>query len=93
MSLSLHWRPAQPAQSWPRLPYALKSVIARRLWGHDGSVPGEETLVGLSEIDYLDGLADAGVDGALELRNAIKNYGAVFVWIGDGTRPGGVDVG
>lgn len=88
MSLSMHWKPAHPAaETWPSLPYALKSAIARRLWDHDGSTPGDEVELGLADVSYLEGLHDAGVVGAHLLIDAIAQHRAVVVWIGDGTRP------
>lgn len=86
MSLSMYWKPAHPAQTWPSLPYALKSAIARRFWDHDGSMPGGGVELSHGDVSYLEGLNDAGVEGAHILIDAITQHRAVIVWIGDGTR-------
>jgi len=86
MSTSLYWTPAPrdvpPAEG---LPYELKKAIAQRLWGHDGSVYGEKVELSRATaiIPYLEGLADAGVDGAAELIRAINTHDSVLVWIGE----------
>lgn len=86
MSLSMHWRPVQPGNEWPSLPYALKRAVAQRLWHHDGSLSGAEVEVGAEFVPYLNGLEDAGVDGATELIEAIRKHGKVGIWIGNGVR-------
>lgn len=80
MSNHLYWLPPR-GPSGNRLPYVLKSVLAPRLWGQDGSVRSDKTRLDEGNLDYLYGLADAGVEGALELINAIQRHGAVDVWI------------
>ncbi len=83
----MHWKPAHPEGStWPKLPYALKAAIARRLWDHDGSMPGDQVELGLADVPYLEGLNDGGVEGAHILIDAINQHRAVVVWIGDGVR-------
>lgn len=83
MSSTLYWRPAPkdvpPAES---LPFELKKAIARRFWDHDGSLHGEEIEVDTEGVPYLEGLSDAGVDGADELLQAIREHGRVLLWIG-----------
>lgn len=83
MSSTLYWRPAPkdvpPAES---LPFELKKAIARRLWDHDGSLHGDEVTIGSDMVPYLEGLEDAGVDGAVELIKAIRDHGSVLLWIG-----------
>lgn len=88
MSFGLYWRPA-PKEVPPAhdLPVDLKYVLARRLWGHDGTLRGEAVLTG-TIIPYLEGIADArgnsdAAEGARELIKAIKEHGAVELWIGD----------
>jgi len=87
MSTSLYWTPAPgdvpPAEE---LPFELKKAIAQRLWGHDGSLWGEKVELSRANaaiIPYLEGLADAGVDGAAELIRAINTHDAVLVWVGE----------
>jgi len=85
MSSSLYWRPVPrdipPAEE---LPYQLKKALSVRLWGHDGSLYGDKVELNKATpiIPYLEGLADAGVEGAEELIRAINIHDAVVVWIG-----------
>lgn len=83
MSSRMYWRPAQVDPPRNDLPYALKHAIARRFWGHDGSLYGEEIMFDKAMLGYLEGLADAKVDGASDLVAAIKTHGVVSVWIGE----------
>jgi hypothetical protein len=78
----MYWRPA-PKDVPPveELPYQLKKAVAQRLWGHDGSLYGDAVMIGKSMVDYLEGLADAGIDGAADLIAAINEHGAVVIWI------------
>lgn len=82
MSTSLYWRPV-PKDPPPsrELSYELKKAIARRLWGHDGSLCGAEVEVDAGMALYLEGLVDAGVPGADELLDAVREHGRVVVWI------------
>jgi hypothetical protein len=77
----MHWRPSQPRPLSEGLAYELKRVMARRYWGHDGSLNGEEIEFDEETIPYLYGLIDAGIDGAEELRAAIVKHKRVVVWI------------
>lgn len=83
MSSSMYWRPA-PKEEPPAndLPYALKRAVAQRFWHHDGSLYGDDYELGKEDVSYLEGLADAGIDGAAELIEAIRQHGRVLVWIG-----------
>lgn len=83
MSSSLYWR-AAPKALPPKhdLPSELKYAIARRFWGHDGSLYGDEIEMDKSSIGYLEGLVDGGVDGAQELIDAIRKETVVQLWIG-----------
>ncbi len=79
MSTDLHWRPVDKRSG--TLPYKLKKVIAKRFWGHDGSLAGDELMLDSHNLDYLAGLIDAGVEGADELKALILQHGRVVVWI------------
>lgn len=82
MSTSLYWRPAPkdlPPENY--LPFALKHALAKRIWGHDGSLYGDEVLVGKEFLPYLEGLADGHVEGATELIDAIREHETVLLWI------------
>lgn len=82
MSSSLYWRPAPknvpPARD---LPESLKKRISQRLWGHDGSLNGDEIEIGKEMLPYLEGLDDAGAEGAADLIAAINAHGRVLLWI------------
>jgi hypothetical protein len=79
----MYWRPA-PKEEPPvqDLPYELKRAVAQRFWGHDGTLHGDDYALSKEDIPYLEGLADAGIDGATELIEAIRQHGRVLVWIG-----------
>lgn len=82
----MYWRPA-PKEQPPaeELPYALKKAIAQRLWGHDGSLNGEEVELGPEIVPYLEGLVDGGngevSEGAKDLIAAIAVHRRVLIWI------------
>ncbi len=82
MSTDLWYRPVPkdqpPAET---LPYPLKRAIARRYWDHDGTLCGDELEFTAADVPYLEGLADGGVEGARELIGAIREHGAVILWI------------
>jgi hypothetical protein len=73
MTTSLYWQPAQrPAGN--HLPDALKFILRKRFRG-DG--PCVRRTMGSADLDYLRGLADADVDGAQDLIDAIDQHGDV----------------
>lgn len=78
MSSTLVWRP-DTNESNP-LPDGLKYTLSKKLWGTDGSCGGEPMRIGGSFVPYLEGLRDAGIDGAEELIDIIDRYGSVIVW-------------
>lgn len=82
MSTTLYWRPAPKNRPEPEdLPQELKTRLARRYWGHDGSLRSEALEFSRTDIPYLEGLADGGVAGASELATAIEQHGCIEVWI------------
>lgn len=82
MSSTLYWRPAPKDVPAPRdLPTGLKWALARRLWGHDGSLNGDEIELDEAIVPYLEGLADGGVEGAADLIAALRAHGTVLLWI------------
>jgi hypothetical protein len=72
------WRP--PSSLNGTLPRDLKRVISRRLWGTDGTCGDGEATMDLNDIQYLEGLKDAGISGAQELIDLIKTHGTVILW-------------
>jgi hypothetical protein len=87
VSFGLYYRPV-PKEIPPAtdLPVALKYPLARRYMDHDGSMRGQ-MVVTAAHVPYLEGLADGGspevAEGAAGLIAAVKEYGAVELWIGD----------
>lgn len=74
MSATLKWEPSKrKSQS---LPDALKFVLRDK-----GGVTSERTIFGRGNISYLRGLADAGVEGAQELIDAIDKHEEVELWL------------
>lgn len=78
MSSSLMWRPVV-VDATP-LPKSLKFSLSRRLWDTDGSCGEGAITVSANLVPYLEGLRDAGVDGANELIKAIETHGSVVLW-------------
>lgn len=66
MSFGLYWRPV-PKEVPPArdLPVALKYVVSRRYWDHDGSLRGH-TLLSKADLPYLEGIRDGGQPEAAE---------------------------
>lgn len=77
MSTTLMWKPVSKIKG--DLPRALKFAISRKLWGTDGSCGGSATLKH-KDINYLEGLRDAGIAGADDLIELIHKYDEVIVW-------------
>lgn len=75
MGQNLYWRPKSNLRN--DLSDALKRVLRdkRELSG------AREHTYSQSEISYLRGLVDAGIDGAQELIDAIERHGEVIVWL------------
>ena len=79
MSSSLKWRPAMSQSR--TLPRPLKYPLSRRLWDTDGSTGHGDAVVTVEEhLPYLEGLRDAGVEGAQELIDILNKHVAVIVW-------------
>lgn len=81
VSTGLKWRPAVPLPDAEQLAYELKRALGRRLWGHDGSLHGDDQEVGSEFVPYLEGLVDAGLTSAQDLIDAIERHGRVIIWI------------
>jgi hypothetical protein len=78
MSQSLYWKPIKP-QRHSSLPSQLKFILQKR---YDGLETGESIILGEAVQPYLEGLADAGIEGAKELIAAIKRHEQVEIWVG-----------
>jgi len=79
MSSTLMWRPVVPIEGYT-LPYPLKKTLSRKLWDTDGSIGGGEATMTVADIPYLEGLRDAGVDGASELIEILRKHEAIVLW-------------
>lgn len=84
MSSNLYWRPVPVPPREGDLPFALKKVLARKLWDHDGSLSSDPAELDRDDpalVGYLQGLRDAAVEGADVLLAAVQEHGRVEVWI------------
>lgn len=82
MSKNLYWKPVLPNKKYD-LPDMLRYVIAKKIWGNDGTLTSEGIELDSSIVLYLEGLRDAGVAGAEELIEAINKYEKVEIWISE----------
>lgn len=57
----------------------LRKALEERIWG--GPCAYEPRWLDRTDVDYLSGLADAGLDEAGEMIELIREFGAVKVWI------------
>lgn len=71
MSYSLYWRPISTKKNNAGKDQALKWAMQKKF----GS-PINRTI-GESNIEYLQGLKDAGVDGASDLIDAVEKCGSI----------------
>jgi hypothetical protein len=79
----LYWRPPPAEREEHCVGYGLKFHLSEALWGHDGSLYGDWTLMGKEWLSFLRGVASAGRDEvreeAKELIKQIEKYGEVEV--------------
>jgi hypothetical protein len=84
MSTNLYWRRYAPVEK-RSLPFALKKILGRHLWDHDGSLFGDWRLLGAEDVPFLYGVKAAGSEevrkGVETLLDAIQHDGAVQVCI------------
>lgn len=79
MSTSLYWRPVPKDPAPGDVPEDVVSALRRRYWEEwpnsaDRSEPRE---IGQTDIAWLEGLRDAGLEGANELIAAIREHGTI----------------
>lgn len=72
MSINLFWRPV-PVLTADSLPTGLKWIIQKKY-----SLP---RVFDHSDQPYLEGLMDAGIDGAKELYIAIETHGKIELYL------------
>ena len=84
MSTSLYWKPVVKEEKY--LGYRLKFYISESLWGHDGSLISEWTVIDKNSInlEYLKGVRDTTDDKNLkkeidELIRLLNKYGEIEV--------------
>lgn len=73
MSSNLYWKPVMKESN--DLPDELKYALQKR---YEGYIEG--TILEYDDISYLEGLRDAGVKGAQDLIEAIKQHDLVRIW-------------
>lgn len=71
MSVGLFYKINYPKKE-KSLSDELKYKLGKRIYDHDGTLSGEERVLGGDDIGYLQGLADAGVKDADKLIRAIE---------------------
>lgn len=84
MSSSLYWRPVKPIKRHGGYGHPLKGIIAKKFYGHDGSLSGGDITLDETHIKWLEGVKDAlydCVDDANELIDGIRQYGEIAIWI------------
>lgn len=81
VSSEMYYRPVPQPPRAKTLPDQLKRILSRRFWDHDGSLNGSNIQLTENNIAYLNGLEDAGIEGARELINCIEDNKVVEIWI------------
>lgn len=87
MSATMYWRPTPHDPRGHVILPPLHSLLARAWLGQDGTLgTGPYTVSACapsstSNCAYLQGLVDAGLDGAQELLDAIGKHDSVDIWI------------
>lgn len=79
MSTGAYWRPVV-YRSGNGIDDVIKCLIAKRYMDHDGSLTGLRGLNG-EDIEWLQGLHDAGIKDAMVLIEAIRKHHDIEVWI------------
>lgn len=59
----------------------LKYILKKRFWDGDPCGKGNRRELDDTDLPYLLGLMDAGVEDAQELRDLILDHGLVRIWI------------
>ena len=83
MSYVLNWyRPPAEPSIIDGCRHPLKGILAQRYTDTDGSLRQEFILTN-GEAAYVQGLVDAGVEGAASLLDALTQYGSLVLRIED----------
>lgn len=75
MSETLKWRPITVEGG--TLPYALKQKLVLRIPRHGYTTLSRNTILSA----YIDGLRDAGCEGASILSDALEEHHSIELWI------------
>ena len=73
MSSTLMWKPDVPDDG-SSLPDRLKFILEKKYRDYD------EIKMTRSDMPYLEGLYDCGVEGSGELIDAIREYESIILW-------------
>jgi hypothetical protein len=78
VSTSLYWRPVPKPPEPADVPEDIEGALRRRYWEDGFGQPRHEPAdLDRSAIDWLEGLRDAGLEGANELIDAIREHGTI----------------
>jgi len=79
MSVSMYWFKAPDARrELGSTGYPLKGILAKRYGQYDGSCH-EDFVLNKTDLEYIRGLSDAGIEDATKLLSDLENYGSVEV--------------
>lgn len=84
MGTGFQWSPPIDKTNYVKGP--LKSIMARKFWrGADGSVPEDAIIIQSSTFaaSFIEGLAEAGIEGADKLLEDLKRLEILQIWIGE----------
>lgn len=74
MSSTLYWRLPDKGKS---LPDELKRVLGKSYNTMDGETEFNKEY----DLSYIRGLVDAGIDGALEIHDALVKHDTIILWV------------
>lgn len=77
MSSSLYWRPVPKDPARCDVPEDVEGAVRRRYWENEGTPRHEPAELDSHAILWLEGLRDAGLDGANELIAAIIEHDTI----------------
>jgi hypothetical protein len=77
MSTSLYWRPVPKDPPPYEVPDDIEDALRRRYWETDGTSHSEPAELDSHDVLWLEGLRDAGLEGANELIAAIREHGTI----------------
>ena len=79
MSVSMYWyKPPTERKALGSSGYPLKGIFAKRYGQYDGSMHEEFTL-GERDLEFIEGLVAADIDGAQQLLDDLQKYGTLEV--------------